>query len=126
MTDGTFVLRLVQGETYQRTFTFMDDGVTVPLEDQVIKSQLRAKEDATSQLICNLADYITVTDDSATLRLPGQVTAGFSPRQIKATEDETKAAWDLFLVDANDSSQSELRLEGLVTLNPSATQIGGP
>jgi hypothetical protein len=97
----------------------------VPLAGLAVKSQLRAKEDSNSQLICNLTDYFTVSGDSAILRLPGRVTAGFSPRQIKATEEETQAAWDLFLVNV-DSSESELFLEGKVILNPSVTQIGGP
>lgn len=122
--SDSYTLEIVQGETYERTFTFKDDGVTVPLEGLDIRSQLRAKNDSTSQLICNLTDYITVNGDSATLRLPGSVTAAFSRRQIKATVDETQAAWDLFLVNAADPTDSQLRIQGPVVLDPSATQMG--
>lgn len=119
---GTYDLAIVQHETLQRTFTWMIDGQAQSVSGYTIHSQVRRKEDPASQLLLDLAPYITPAVDSLSLvlRVPATVTGSLDLRAFR------KAAWDLFLVSSSDPTDAVRLLQGAVSLDPASTAVGSP
>lgn len=110
-------LAFVQGETFEREFVWSIDGVVQPLAGRGIKSEVRTREDSNSELIVNLALYMTFVGDTIKVRVPATVTSIWDPRKFR------RAAWDLFLVETADPTEARCILAGAVTLDPAATRL---
>lgn len=124
----TYDLELVQNETFERTFRWLEDDVAQTFAGWTLHSQVRAKEDKNSAMLLDLADYMTVEssgledapdDDRVRLRIPGDVLAD----QAYSPYKRGNAAWDLFIVLDGDPTTSELIVEGKALMNPAATDI---
>lgn len=112
-------LELTQNSTYERAFTWKQDGLARSLADYDQHAQVRAKEDQDSELLLDLAPYLTreAADTKIRLKIPGSVLADLEPRSFK------RAAWDLVLVNRADPTDRVTLLEGAATLDASATVV---
>lgn len=112
-------LELVQNATYERAFTWKKDGLAQSLADYAHHAQVRAREDQDSDLLLDLAPYMTREDANTKIRLkvPGSVLADLEPKAFK------RAAWDLVLVHTADPTDRVTLLEGAASLNPSTTVV---
>lgn len=119
---GTYDLAIVQYETLQRTFTWMIDGQAQSVAGYTIHSQIRRKEDPSSELLLDLKPYITPAADnlSLILRVPATITGSLDLRAFR------KAAWDLFLVSNSDPTDAVRLLQGAATLDPASTAVTTP
>lgn len=122
----TYDLALVQGETFERTFRWLEDAEPQTFDTFTIRAQVRAKEDPGSTLLIDLAEHITVessgeldapANDRLRLRVPANVT---SELPLSAFRRDT-AAWDIFAIRTADPTEGHLIIEGLALLNPAAT-----
>lgn len=113
-------LDLVQGQRFVRGFRWTRDGVAQALAGYEFRAQVRAKEATTSAMLLDLTPLITRNADGVTLDLviPGTTLAALDPKKFK---DET--SWDLFLWPTGDQAAAFALVEGLVTLEPSATDM---
>lgn len=114
-------LELVQNSTYERAFSWKKNGVVQSLTDYSHHSHVRHREDVDSELLIDLAPYMTLVegDTKIRLRIPGAALAALNPRDFK------RAAWDLVLVSVSDPTDRVTLLEGAVTLDPGATVVPG-
>lgn len=112
----TYDLELVQGETYERTFRWLIDDVLQPLDGYAARSQVRARESTSSELLLDLTPYFSIVDNEIRLSVPAPITAALDPRKFR------RAAWDLFLVSADPNSTERL-LEGAASCDPAATEV---
>ena len=126
MADEPYDLPLVQSETFERTFRWLEDAVVQSFDGWTLRSQIRAREDKSSTLLLDLAQHMTVessgledapANDRIRLRIPANVLAD----QAYGPYKRGHAAWDLFAVRADDPTTAELIVEGKVTMDPAAT-----
>lgn len=112
-------LEFVQFETFERTYTYDDDGTPGSFTGWEIRSQVRASEKVTAQLLLDLTPYFTVSADgaSATLRVPATAWVGVDASKFRA------AMFDIFLVDENDPTNTELFMQGQAFCDLAVTQV---
>ena len=114
-------LEFRQFETFTRTYTFTDDGTPGSFADWTIRSQVRASEKVTAELLLDLTPFFTIASDgtSATLRVPATAWVGVDAGKFR------RAMFDIFLVDPNDATNTELFLQGQAFCDPAVTQVEG-
>jgi len=117
MADQPYDLEIIQGETLERTFTYKIAGVKQPLDGYTIRSQIRKKEDPNSELLIDLAQYMTIVDDVIVMKVPRQAFMTLPPNSFRT------AAWDLFLDQIADPDVGIRLLQGAATLDPAASNV---
>jgi hypothetical protein len=110
-------LDIVQGETLERTFTWKIDDVKQDLDPYTLRSQIRKKEDPNSDMLVDLAQYMTKVDDTIVLKVPRDTFLAVPVNLFRT------AAWDLFLDEDADPTRGIRLLQGAVALDPAASNV---
>lgn len=116
---GYYDLPIRQGARFKRTFRWTKDGVIQNVADYNFKSQIRSLESPDSELIVDLTQYFSVSDDDLgfDLTIPGSQTA------VLDLEEGVNAYWDIFIWQGADMDSAFPFLQGLVTFDQSTTSM---
>lgn len=118
----TYSLDLVANVRYRRGFRYKVAGEGWPLTGYSWRAQVRRKEAPDAALLVDLSPYLALDGADETLlwlNIPGSITGDIGEAKMPET-----ANWDLFVWPTDNEDDAILLVQGPVTLDRSATDMG--